>query len=127
MSHTVELEGHVARVVTRDLANGGIAMSMSVATNRYWRNPSGDEQKETTWFRCTAFNKQAEGIAAVVGKGDLVYVRGRLMPDQETGTPKIWKAANGDYRANYEVKILEFELKEKKKHEQRAKGTRKAT
>lgn len=118
MTHKITLEGHVARVVTRDLANGGTAMSMSVATNRYWRSKRGEELKETTWFRCTTFNKRAVEIAAQVGKGDRVKVVGRLMPDSETGTPKIWKTPGGEYRANYEVRILEFELKEKKKSEQ---------
>jgi len=117
MTHKVELEGHVAKVVTRELQSGGMAMSMSVATNRYWTDPRGQERKETTWFRCTAFNRQAVDIAAKVDKGDHVRVVGRFMPSPETGTPKIWKAADGDYRANYELKILEFELKEKKKRE----------
>lgn len=109
MGHTISLVGHIARVTTRETKEGGTAASFSVATNRYWTTEEG-RQQETTWFRCTCFGRQAEKLASLLNRGDMVRVQGRLMPDPDTGTPRIWITKSGEHRANYEVRVMECEL-----------------
>ncbi len=109
MGHIVVLTGHVGSVTSREIrGKSRIATSFSVATNRYYTK-NGRKEQETTWFRCTAFGAMAEVARDRIEKGMVVFVRGELMPDAVTGTPKIWQTPEGQYRANYEIKVLEFE------------------
>jgi single-strand DNA-binding protein len=77
----------------------------SVAANRRYTSADGSMVDETVWFRCTAWNKQAETINQYLSKGQLVYVEGRLSPDKETGGPRVWSGQNGQARAGYEVVV----------------------
>ena len=49
--------------------------TLSVATNRQWTDrESGETQKETTWFRVTVWDKQAEACNEYLSKGSQVLV-----------------------------------------------------
>lgn len=69
--------------------SGAAYTRFSLAVNRRWTGKDGTRQEETTWLRCTAFNSQAETIAEHADKGDLIFVQGRLAPD-EHGNPRQW-------------------------------------
>jgi len=77
----------------------------SVAANRRYTSADGSTVDETVWFRCTAWNKQAETINQYLSKGQLVYVEGRLTPDRETGGPRVWSGQDGQARAGYEIVV----------------------
>ena len=75
----------------------------SVATDRTWTNQSGEQQRETTWFRVSVFGRQAETCNQYLVKGQQVLVEGRLRPDPETGGPRVWTGNDGVARASYEL------------------------
>jgi single-strand DNA-binding protein len=78
----------------------------SVATNRRWTDGEGNPQEETTWFRVSAWRGLAETCNQYLSKGRQVYVEGRLIPDGETGGPKVWTGNDGVSRSSYEVNAL---------------------
>lgn len=82
----------------RFTADGTAVASFSVAVNRKW---NGGE--ETTWLRVSAWRNQAEPCAQYLHKGSSVLVEGRLTPDRDTGSPRIWTAQDGTPRAGYDV------------------------
>jgi single-strand DNA-binding protein len=80
--------------------SGAAVASFSVATNRQYTASSGEQVKETIWFRISAWGRQAEVCNQYVKKGMKVLVEGRLTADQETGGPRVW----GDPpKASFEV------------------------
>jgi len=101
MYHTIIIVGNVGRdAEMRYTPSGAAVASFSVATNRQYTASSGEQIKETIWFRISAWGKQAEVCNQYVKKGMKVLVEGRLNPDQETGGPRIW----GDPpKASFEV------------------------
>ena len=52
--------------------------NFSVATNRTWKNSSGEVQDEATFHRIIAWSKLAEICAQILSKGRKVYVGGRI-------------------------------------------------
>lgn len=85
---------------------GDAVTSFNVATNRRWTGGDGQPAEETTWFRVSAWGKQAESCNQYLSKGRQVLVEGRLTPDRETGGPRIWESNDGDKRASYEIRAL---------------------
>ncbi len=64
----------------RFTSDGGLAITtISVATNRNYRNQSsGELVTETEWHRIVFFGKQAETISTYLRKGSQVFVEGRI-------------------------------------------------
>jgi single-strand DNA-binding protein len=79
----------------------------SVATNRRWTNADGTPGEETAWFRVSAWRGLAETCNQYLTKGRQVLVEGRLVPDKETGGPRIWTGNDGVARASYELRALD--------------------
>lgn len=67
------IAGHVGRDPEVKDINGKTLANFSVAVSE----KRGGE-KETTWFRCTAFGKTAEVVGQYVKKGRPVMVEGRI-------------------------------------------------
>lgn len=87
----------------RYLPNGQAVTSFSVAANRTYTASSGEKVKETTWFRISAWGKQAEICNQYLKQGRQVMIEGRLTADKETGNPRVWTAQDGTPRASFEV------------------------
>lgn len=51
---------------------------LSLATSRTFKDRSGHEQERTQWHRLTFFGKLVDVVEQWVGKGDRLYVEGRL-------------------------------------------------
>jgi single-strand DNA-binding protein len=83
--------------------SGQAVTNFSVATNRQFTASSGERVKETTWFRISAWGRQAETCSQYLKTGARVLVEGRLNPDRETGGPRIWTGQDGQPRASYEL------------------------
>ena len=81
----------------RFLPDGTPVTTFSVATSR-----KAGEKDETTWFRVTVWNKQAESCNQYLHKGSKVFVEGRLRPD-ESGNPTVFQRKDGSWGASYEV------------------------
>ncbi len=83
--------------------DGTPVTKFSVAVNRRWTTQDGGTGEKTTWFRVTAWRKQAEVCAQYLQKGRQVLVEGELEGDQETGGPRIWFGQDGKARASFEM------------------------
>lgn len=83
----------------RHTPNGTPVASFSLATNRKWNGPDGKQQEKTTWFRCSAWQKQAEVVKQYLTKGNKVMVIGEV----EEAHP--YTDHNGEQRASIEVTI----------------------
>jgi single-strand DNA-binding protein len=92
--------GNVGRVDQMRYLDSGLAVfSFTVAASRTGKN----KEKETTWFRVSVFDKQAETCNQYLTVGRQVYVEGRLAPDAATGGPKTYQKKDGTVGANYDV------------------------
>lgn len=58
--------------------SGTAVVSFSVATNRQWKESSGQQKDEVTFHRVVAWAKLAEIIGQYLKKGSKVFVEGRL-------------------------------------------------
>lgn len=83
--------------------NGQAVTSFNVATSRPYTNSSGQRVRETTWFRVSAWGKQAETCNQYLKKGSRVLVEGRLVPDPQSGGPRLFNRADGTSGASFEV------------------------
>jgi single-strand DNA-binding protein len=104
MYHTIIVVGNVGRdAEMRYTPSGQAVTSFSVATNRQYTSSSGEQVKETIWFRVSAWGRQAEVCNQYVKKGMKVLVEGRLNADQVTGGPRLWTGNDGSTRASFEI------------------------
>ncbi len=71
--------------------------SFSLAVNRVWNSQDGQRQEKTTWFRVTAWRRDAELVSQYLSKGRQVLVLGEV----EEARP--WTDQNGNLRASLEV------------------------
>lgn len=62
----------------RSTSGGTKVATLSVATNRSWTDRNGNEQMATEWHRVVLWERLAEVAQEYLGKGDRVYVEGRI-------------------------------------------------
>jgi single-strand DNA-binding protein len=104
MYHTIIIVGNVGKdPEMRYTPSGQAVTSFSVATNRQYTASSGEQVKETIWFRISAWGKQAEVCNQYLRKGSKVLIEGRLTPDKNTGGPRVWTKQDGSAGASFEV------------------------
>lgn len=90
--------------VMRYTADGTPVTTFSVATSERWSDrETGERRERTTWWRVTAWRKQAEICNEYLSKGRPVLVEGRITVDSETGGPRIWTGQDGQPRASLEL------------------------
>jgi single-strand DNA-binding protein len=58
--------------------------TFTMATNDRRKDKSGEMQDQTTWFRITLWNRQAETASQYLHKGKSVYIEGRLRVEEYT-------------------------------------------
>lgn len=104
MFQQVTIVGNVGRdPEMRFTPAGNPVTSFSVATSHQYTNASGEKVKETTWFRVSAWGKQAETCNEYLKKGSKVLVTGRLTADPETGSPRTFQRQDGTTGASFEI------------------------
>lgn len=105
MFHKVILLGNLGSdPVMRYTPEGVPVTTFTVATNEVWSDrESGERRERTTWWRVTAWRKLAETCNQYLAKGRQVLVEGTMMPDPNTGGPRIWTGQDGQARAAYEI------------------------
>jgi len=107
MFHELTIVGTVGRdPELRYTADGKAMCSFSVAANRN----IGQGQKETIWFKITAFDKMAESMNQYTHKGQKVFVAGRLVCDKTNGGPRTYTKNDGTVTATFEVVAREFRI-----------------
>lgn len=71
--------------------------TFSLAVNRRWTGTDGQHQEKTTWFRVTAWRKEAELVSQYLSKGRQVLVVG------EIEEARAFMGQDGQPRASLEV------------------------
>ena len=110
MYHRIEFIGRLGKEPELKTLQSGDVCELSVATDIYKNG-----EKQTVWFRVMVWGAMAKVAAQSLHKGNMVFVEGRLDPD-ETGNPRVFIRKNGEPGANYEIlasKVLFLTPKEK--------------
>lgn len=111
--------GHLGRdPEMRYTPSGKAVTEFSVASNDQYTNSDGETVKVTTWFRCEAWDRQAEICNQYLHKGSKVLVEGRLKPDPKTGRPEIWTRQDGSPAADYNITVKEIYFLDSKNGDQ---------
>lgn len=87
----------------RYLPSGQAVTNFNMATNHQYTASNGERVKETTWFRISAWGRQAETCNQYLKTGSKVLVEGRLKPDKETGGPRVYERRDGSTGSSYEI------------------------
>lgn len=104
MYHTLIIAGNLGKdPEMRYTPTGQAVTSFSVATTRQYTTGSGEQVKETIWFRISAWGKTAEVCNQYLKKGSKVLIEGRLTPDKATGGPRIYTRQDGTAGSSFEV------------------------
>ena len=80
----------------RTTPNGKSVASFAVATNRRWKDQSGENKDEVQFHEIVSWGKLAEIAAQIVKKGTKVYVEGRLQT-------RTWEGQDGARRERTEI------------------------
>lgn len=75
----------------KSLPSGIKVTTMSLATNRVWKDQSGARKEQTDYHNIVVFGRQAETAAQFLKKGSQVLVEGRMQTrswDAQDGTKK---------------------------------------
>jgi single-strand DNA-binding protein len=82
---------------------GTALCKMSIATSERRKNVAGEMEEHTTWFRVTAWGRQAELANEYLAKGRQVYIEGRLRLEEYTDR-------EGQKRFSAEVNATEIQF-----------------
>ena len=105
MFHKIVLIGNLGRdPELRYTPQGTPVTNFTVATNRVYTNASGEQVQETTWFRVSAWGRLAEVCNQYLRRGMKVYIEGRLVPDPNTGGPRLFTRQDGTVGAAFELR-----------------------
>lgn len=88
--------------VTRDpeikaLPSGAKVTSLSLATNRVWKDANGQKKEQTDFHNVVVFGRQAETVAQYIKKGGMLMVEGRIQT-------RSWEGQDG--KKNYRTEIV---------------------
>lgn len=87
--------------LTRDpelkaLPSGSHVCSLSIATNRIWKDANGMKQEGTDYHNVVVFGRQAETCAQYLKKGQNAYVEGRMQT-------RSWDGQDGQKKYRTEI------------------------
>ncbi len=80
----------------RALPSGISVVSFGVATNRAWKDKSGQKKEDVQFHNIVAFGKQAEIAKQYLTKGSSVFIEGRIQT-------RNWEAQDGQKRSKTEI------------------------
>lgn len=94
--------------LTRDpelktLPSGTAVTTFGVATNRTWKDQSGQKKEETQFHNIVAFGRQAEIASQYLNKGSMVMIEGRIQT-------RNWDAQDGTKRYRTEIVTERLQL-----------------
>lgn len=107
----ITFTGHLtADPTARATSNGTSVCSFTVGVTRSHKNQNGD--RESDFFRVTAWRQQAEFCSKYLTKGMKVFVRGELQPS-------IFEGKDGKARLSLDVQADAVEILSEKQKEQK--------
>lgn len=80
----------------RTTPNGQSVANFSIATNRYWTDPSGNKQSAVEYHNVVVWSKLADICGQYLFKGKKVYIEGRLQT-------RDWEGQDGVKRNRTEI------------------------
>jgi single-strand DNA-binding protein len=80
----------------RQIASGTSVATINVATNRFYKDKTGGQQKETQFHRVIAWGRLAELSKNYLSKGSLVLIEGRI-------TYRNWLTPTGEKKYTTEI------------------------
>ena len=80
----------------KSLPSGIQVCTMSLATNRVWKDKNGAKQESADYHNVVVFGRQAETAAQFLRKGSSVMVEGRMQT-------RSWDAADGSKKYRTEI------------------------
>jgi len=96
----VLLIGHIVRDhEIRFTPSGTAILNFTIATN----TPRKNQDDEVLFIDVAAFGKQAEAIAKYTGKGDPIFIEGRLVLNE-------WEDSNGNKRSKIKAILSNFQF-----------------
>ncbi|MCB9224910.1 MAG: single-stranded DNA-binding protein [Crocinitomicaceae bacterium] len=81
--------------------NGNKLAKISLATNEFYTNASGEKVQETQWHSLIAWGKQADIFEKYVKKGQEIAVEGKLIT-------RSFETKEGEKRYRTEVQVSEI-------------------
>ena len=81
--------------------NGQAVCDVRLATNESWTDKSGQKQERTEWHRVVFWGKPAEIVKQYMGKGQRMYIEGRLQT-------RSWDDKEGNKRYSTEIVANDF-------------------
>ena len=78
----------------RTMPNGGSVATFGMATNRVWKDQSGQKKEDTQFHNIVVFGKQADTVAQYLKKGSSVLIEGRMQTrswDDKTSGEKKYR------------------------------------
>jgi single-strand DNA-binding protein len=91
------------QIELRYTGDGKPIANLNVSTYRKYTDSGGTSVYENTYFRVSVFGKVAENCQKFLHKDSLVLVVGRLSPDKQTGSPRIYTKNDGMAGTSYEL------------------------
>jgi single-strand DNA-binding protein len=87
----------------RALPSGNKVASFGVATNRSWKDTSGNKQEAAEFHNVVVFGKSAETAALYLKKGRPVFIEGRIQT-------RSWEAQDGQKKSRTEIIAERFQF-----------------
>ena len=84
--------------------------NFTVAVHERWTDIEGERKERTIWYRVAAWGRLGEICVEHLAKGRKVYVKGRLVADEETGGPRAWSRDDGGPGAAFELRAERIEF-----------------
>lgn len=87
----------------KSLPTGTKVVSISLATNRTWKDQQGQKKEAVEYHNVVAFARQAEVIAQYCKKGSSLYIEGRMQT-------RSWDAQDGTKKYRTEIVLESFQF-----------------
>ena len=87
----------------RTTPSGDSVASFSVATNRFWKDKSGERKESTEFHNVVAWGRQAEIVNQFSKKGSIIMIEGRLQT-------RSWEGKDGQTRRTTEIVAENIQL-----------------
>ena len=103
--NTTTIVGRLTRDPEMRSTNSGSAVaSLSIATNRQWKDSqSGETREEVSFIDCVAFGRLAEILGQYAAKGKQLAIQGRLKQDR-------WEDSEGSKRSRVQIVCDQVQL-----------------
>lgn len=90
-------------VESRALPSGQTVVSFGLATNRTWKDQSGNKQETAEFHNIVAFGKLAEICATYLKKGQLIFAEGRIQT-------RSWQGQDGAKKYRTEIVMQNMQM-----------------